>query len=815
MSDAPKPTWRLVRRGAIPIVVVVALLGVTMDTWALPEFADEAPLRHTVELTVVDENDAPVVGSTVSFGDRTASSDDEGRVAIGLDRPVVAVVSKSGFLDEPVAIAPDDGEMSVRLWSRVGADGAPRASLHFGGDVMLGRRYLEPDRSTPFVGDATSARRVVAELGPMSAAADVTVANLETVVGDDLGDDLALPAKRFLIRSSPLVTEALDELGVDLVTLGNNHAYDWGDDGVTSTLSILDEAGVEHVGAAVSADDALRGQMVDAAGVQLGIVSATTVSGDYVNDQLPAGDEPAPADLPPEDAWQYEERLFGLRTVVPTDGGLADIQVPMRPTTVSEAWRIVETAEQHLDQADIDVVWDLVSTAFPELQDWVARRDHGGAAHYERERVAAEIRHLRDAGADVVVVQIHGGYQFAPVASEFVRRASRAAIDDGADAVVSHHPHVLQGVEWYGDGLIVYSLGNLVFDQDLHSTFQSALLRVVTEGDRLLEARLLPIVIDRYRPTPLAGAAAGDVVQTVFGRSVLAASSDRVEGKIATVVDGDVAPDESNGTVIRFERNSGVIERGPSSSRSITVALGEDGTADLPACTLARVDRLDRGVEFADELLEYGTFDRATTAARRGFPVGWLIPSSHERWGLVDGAGTELGDLALELTSSPDINTTLRITALVDVPRHRLLDDDGEHVDAEPSYELRMVARRDRGQTPFVRLATYARHDIDPTVAPRTDLLEEIELAMDIPKDDEWHDVTVDIPDALLRYDGDGALALNLTIVVPAAHLGTLAVDDVQLLEWRGTADADEAIWLPASSIRSAGATADVDVRSC
>ena len=128
---------------------------------------------------------------------------------------------------------------------------------------------------------------------------------------------------------------------------------------------------------------------------------------------------------------------------------------------------------------------------------------------------------------------------------------------------MSHHPHVLQGVEWYGDGLIVHSLGNLVFDQDLHSTFPSAMLRVVTDGEHVLEARLLPIVIDRYRPTPLTGDAATDVIQTLFARSVLAATSDRVDGRIVTVVDHDAAPDAAAGTVIRLERNSGLIERGP------------------------------------------------------------------------------------------------------------------------------------------------------------------------------------------------------------------------------------------------------------
>ncbi|MEI3005020.1 MAG: CapA family protein [Victivallales bacterium] len=41
-----------------------------------------------------------------------------------------------------------------------------------------------------------------------------------------------------------------------------------------------------------------------------------------------------------------------------------------------------------------------------------------------------------------------------------------AFIDAGAELVIGHHPHVIQGVEQYGNGWIAYSLGNLVFDSD-------------------------------------------------------------------------------------------------------------------------------------------------------------------------------------------------------------------------------------------------------------------------------------------------------------------------------------------------------------
>ena len=57
-----------------------------------------------------------------------------------------------GTVPEPVAIGPRDDELTVRLLDRIGPDGDERVALHFGGDVMLGRRYQEPTRpGTPVV----------------------------------------------------------------------------------------------------------------------------------------------------------------------------------------------------------------------------------------------------------------------------------------------------------------------------------------------------------------------------------------------------------------------------------------------------------------------------------------------------------------------------------------------------------------------------------------------------------------------------------------------------------------------------------------
>ncbi len=125
------------------------------------------------------------------------------------------------------------------------------------------------------------------------AAADVSTVNLETVVGQ-LPASGAYPAKRFLLQSPPVVLAALHDMGIDLVSLGNNHAYDWQGPGVASTISALDGSGIAWAGAGTTAEQAQAGRMIDVGGTKVGVVSATTVNGDFVNDNLPGADEDKP-----------------------------------------------------------------------------------------------------------------------------------------------------------------------------------------------------------------------------------------------------------------------------------------------------------------------------------------------------------------------------------------------------------------------------------------------------------------------------------------------------------------------------------------
>lgn len=762
-----------------------------------------------IPMVVRDEHGAPVADAQIAIDDEVVTTDEGGRAEITITGPVVARVSTRSSLVEPVVLDPSDGVTTVHLWDRIADDGTERISMHFGGDVMLGRRYLDDDASGPFVTDGDSARAVVDDLAPLSSAADWTVVNLETVVGE-LPDDQALVAKRFLLQSTPFVVDALDEMGVDLVTLGNNHAYDWGEIGTESTLTILDEAGLEHVGAGHSREEAVRGVLSDVGTHTVGTISFTTVNGSFVNDQLPDGDEEVPADLPESEAWQYELRSFGhtdddLRN---DDGDPLDIEVADR--RIGDAWALYDEWEDELGESVLGDFWSALTEVYPELQDWVARREHGGAAPYSRSEMEAEIARLRAAGADTVTIQIHGGYQFADVTSSFVRTIAHRAIDAGADIVIAHHPHVLQGVEWYDGKLIAYSLGNLVFDQDFLATFPSAMLRIVSDGTHVLEARVLPVMLDRYRPVPVAGRVAQQIIRMIDHRSALDATSARVDGlRVGSVyepaeADDDLGHNRTQEAAFIVEHNSGLITNSRVSSNVRIIDSGTGPTA-LPPCTLVRSDLLPADTQIGTDLFDWGHFDDASADGLRRRPMHWKVSTVRERWDLASGASGEDYDDGFSMFTDPNAKTSAQIAARVDLRDHRLFDDDGNPIDTEAEYEIILDVKRNRGEVPDIRLVSFHFDDTNPTADPESARLNEVTLPIDTPGDDEWHHVTLPVPDELFAPSADGTAPNSATLLVdvPAALRGAVTIDNVQIVEWRGPTPSETAVWVEGDLARS------------
>jgi poly-gamma-glutamate synthesis protein (capsule biosynthesis protein) len=134
--------------------------------------------------------------------------------------------------------------------------------------------------------------------------------------------------------------------------------------------------------------------------------------------------------------------------------------------------------------------------------------------------LAADIRAAKSQAA-LVFVYFHWSAEYTHSANDDMRAVAHAAIDAGADLILGSHPHWVQGIEWYKDHLITYSLGNFIFDQEQSTeTKQGTLLNATFAGSQLVSASFSPYQIEDYnQPHPADAATAQKILGDIYGHS--------------------------------------------------------------------------------------------------------------------------------------------------------------------------------------------------------------------------------------------------------------------------------------------------------
>lgn len=265
--------------------------------------------------------------------------------------------------------------------------------LLFAGDVYLSSHVLNAyDQAGGIYGVLDeNIRQTIAD-------ADYFMVNQEFPFSDR---GTAAEDKQFTFRLPVSRVPILQEMGVDMVTLANNHALDFGTDALLDTCEVLEQAGIRYVGAGPDLERAKQLEIVEIKGKTIGFLGATRVIPVY--------------------SWTAGAKSPGMFSA------------------------------------------------------------------YDPAPVAEEIKKA-DALCDYVVVYVHWGVERADHPEEYQRAMGRQFIDAGADLVIGSHPHVLQGIEYYKDKPIVYSLGNFVFGSSIPRTM---LLQAVL-GEQGVELEMIP-----------------------------------------------------------------------------------------------------------------------------------------------------------------------------------------------------------------------------------------------------------------------------------------------------------------------------------
>jgi poly-gamma-glutamate capsule biosynthesis protein CapA/YwtB (metallophosphatase superfamily) len=139
---------------------------------------------------------------------------------------------------------------------------------------MLGRGVAEAMRS------GSPSSLFAGEIIEVVREADLFILNLECCISER-GERWPDPGKPFFFRAPPQAVDLLGELGVDCVTLANNHALDYGPVALRDTLEHLTQAGIAAVGAGVNLDEARRPVVLERGGLRLRVVGFTDHPPDF------------------------------------------------------------------------------------------------------------------------------------------------------------------------------------------------------------------------------------------------------------------------------------------------------------------------------------------------------------------------------------------------------------------------------------------------------------------------------------------------------------------------------------------------------
>src|SRR3989454_9867053 len=304
------------------------------------------------------------------------------------------------------------------------------------------------------VGDCIIARPVSQTLGfsPVGKLihdADVAFGNFEGTALD-LSRTPAVPQAEFggvWIIGTPAVAKDLKSIGVDVMSRANNHATDWGLDGLRQTSRALDEAGIVHAGVGENRASARGARYFDTEKGRVALISLASTFTPLSRSAPPAGEAPGRPGVNALRTTRYSlvtaEELRALRKI--------------RDEQPAGSVRVPE--KEPADELDLFGVHYKVGShrGFTYTIDPVDERE-----------VLASIRAAKQL-SDFVIVTIHahepGNWSQEP--ADFLPTLAHAAIDAGADEFIGHGPHQLRGIEVYRGKPIFYSLGDFIFQLDL------------------------------------------------------------------------------------------------------------------------------------------------------------------------------------------------------------------------------------------------------------------------------------------------------------------------------------------------------------
>lgn len=135
--------------------------------------------------------------------------------------------------------------------------------------------------------------------------------------------------------------------------------------------------------------------------------------------------------------------------------------------------------------------------------------------------IRADIKHLKHrVSPDVIIVSSHWGASYWKYPIPFQMELARKMIDCGANIVLGHHPHVIQGIEKYKNGIIVYSLGDFVFDEPFPDTQESFIFSCKLSYGGVHDVKYIPVISNKtFQPVLAHGKRKEEILKKIISLS--------------------------------------------------------------------------------------------------------------------------------------------------------------------------------------------------------------------------------------------------------------------------------------------------------
>jgi poly-gamma-glutamate synthesis protein (capsule biosynthesis protein) len=327
-------------------------------------------------------------------------------------------------------------------------------TIALAGDTMLTRK-LTPFKEERFL-----------KLREVLRGTDAAFANLEGTVHTWDEGTPGITQGTFM-TTEPKLLEDLKWLGVNMVSCANNHAFDYGEDGVLANIEHLDQAGIAHAGTGQNLAEARAPAYHDTPNGRVALIAATATFRPWnqAGEQRPdLRGRPGINPLGFQATYRVDAAAFGQLKRISQELGFAKSH---------------ERARKHF-YSDKEIP-DAKSAELSLLGNRYVLGENFSIETQANERdLQDNLRWIREARrqADWLVVSVHchefGGASLLTASSraeleetaDFVTRFAHQAIDEGADVFVGHGSHFPMGIEIYLGKPIFYSVGNFIFQNE-------------------------------------------------------------------------------------------------------------------------------------------------------------------------------------------------------------------------------------------------------------------------------------------------------------------------------------------------------------